>query len=413
MDYQFGVLENGQVRKFITCSNIFRFSIQLKEKVDPGLLSLALKRVLPRFPCFDVCIKRGFFWYYFEKNPNGAPDVCEDISNPVIQSESSGNYRFDLSRFNTISVDFYHALTDGRGASFFVSTLAAEYLRLKGYEIPCGYSVLDINEEASEAELEDSFVKNAGSKAKVERSGKRVYHYRGTKLPDHAVNITTGVMSLSEIKSLAKSRGATISEYLDALLLYVMYLKQKSENVSEKEVSVQIPVDLRNIFHSHTLRNYTLTYIVRLDPKLGDFTFDEVLNHVMTYLRHVHNEKYLRAMTSSNLKLENSVLKYFPLAVKDLGIGIAFMLTGEQTTSVLGSNLGLVKIPPEMEKYVEKMYFMAGPGVLNGTRVGAVGYADVLTLTFANIYEESDIEREFFTFLVKNGIHVRIESNRR
>ena len=26
MDYQFGVLENGQARKFITCFNIFRFS---------------------------------------------------------------------------------------------------------------------------------------------------------------------------------------------------------------------------------------------------------------------------------------------------------------------------------------------------------------------------------------------------
>ena len=192
-----------------------------------------------------------------------------------------------------------------------------------------------------------------------------------------------------------------------------MYLKQKSENVRQKEVSVQIPVDLRNVFNSHTLRNYSLTYIARLDPNLGDYTFDEVLSHVKTYLHHIHNEKYLRAMTTSNLKLENSVLKYFPLFLKDLGIGIAFMITGEQTTSVLGSNLGLVKLPQEMQEHVERMYFMAGPGVLNGARCGAVGYNDTFTLTFANIYKESDIEREFFTRLVKMGIHVKIESNRR
>lgn len=399
-----------------TWSNIFRFSIQLKEKVNPDLLSLALKRVLPRFPCFDVCIKRGFFWYYFEKNPNGAPDVLEDISNPChrVKFNENKGYLFRVYYFeNKISVDFFHSLTDGRGSSFFVCTLAAEYLRLKGFDIPCGDAVLDIDEEPKKGELEDSFASNAGSGGKVRREGRRVYHYRGTKMPNHAVNITSGIMSLEQVKSEAKKRGATVTEFIEAVLLYVMYQKQREENrLKQKEVSVQIPVDLRNVFESSTLRNYSLTYIVRLDPKLGEYTFDEVLNHVKTYLHHIHNEKYLRAMTTSNLKIENSVLKYFPLAVKDLGIGIAFMLTGEQTTSVLGSNLGLVQLPHEMEQYVERMYFMTGPGILNGARCGAVGYADTFTLTFANIYEESDIERAFFTELVKMGIHVKIESNR-
>lgn len=399
-----------------TWSNIFRFSVSLKEKVNPDLLSAALKRILPRFPSFDVCIKKGFFWYYFEKNPNGSPDVLPDISNPChrVKFNENKGYLFRVYYFeNKISVDFFHSLTDGRGASFFVCTLAAEYLRLCGYDIPCGDAVLDINEEAKEEELEDSFAKNAGSKGKVERKGRRVYHYRGTRMPNHIVNITSGIMSLEDVKRVAKEKDATVTELIESVLLYTLYLKQKEENnARQKEVSVQIPVDLRNVFPSHTLRNYSLTYIVRLDPNLGDYSFDEILNHVRTYLHHVHNEKYLRAMTTSNLKIENSVLKYFPLAVKDLGIGIAFMITGEQTTSVLGSNLGLVKIPPEMEKYVEKMYFMTGPGILNGARCGAVGYKDTFTLTFANIYSESDIERVFFTNLVKMGIHIKIESNR-
>lgn len=399
-----------------TWSNIFRFSVRLTEKVDPEVLAAALERVLPRFPSFDVCIKRGFFWYYFEKNPDGAPDVRQDIINPChrIKFNENKGYLFRVYYFeNKISVDFFHALTDGRGSSFFVCTLVAEYLRLKGYDISCGGAVLDLNEAPKAEELEDSFVKNAGSKGKVERSGKRVYHYKGTKMPKHTVNITSGIMRLDEVKRLAKSKGATVTEFIETALLYTMYKKQKAESIKQKEVSVQIPVDLRNVFHSHTLRNYSLTYIVRLDPNLGEYTFDEVLEHVKTYLHHIHNEKYLRAMTTANLKIENSVLKYFPLVIKDLGIGVAFMLTGEQTTSVLGSNLGVVNIPPEMEQYVERMYFMAGPGVLNGARCGAVGYKDTFTLTFANIYKESDIEREFFTLLVKMGLHIKIESNRR
>ena len=33
-------------------------------------------------------------------------------------------------------------------------------------------------------------------------------------------------------------------------------------------------------------------------------------------------------------------------------------------------------------------------------------------ITFSNIYKESDVEREFFTFFVKMGLNVKIESNR-
>lgn len=399
-----------------TWSNIFRFSIQLKEKIDPALLEQALKAVLPRFPCFDVCIKRGAFWYYFEKNPNGAPQVKPDISNPChrIKFKENRGYLFRVYYYeNKISVDFYHALTDGRGASLFGCTLAAEYLRLKGYDIPSGYNVLDINEKALPEELEDSFIKNAGSKAKLSRKKSWVYHAKGTKLPRHMVNMTTGILNLADLKALAKSKDATITEFIEALLLYTMYLKQKEEKRKQKTVSVQVPVDLRNTFNSKTLRNYSLTYNVRIDPNMGEYTFDEVLQQVKAYLRYINNEKQLRAMTTANLKLEKSIMKFAPLFVKDLGIGISFYITGEKTTSVLGSNLGLVRLPPEMDPYVEKIYFMAGPGILNGSRCGAVGYKDTFTLTFANIYEESDIERSFFTQLVKMGLHVKIESNRR
>lgn len=41
-----------------TWSNIFRFCTELKEEIDPDILRRALERVLPRFPGFDVQIKK-------------------------------------------------------------------------------------------------------------------------------------------------------------------------------------------------------------------------------------------------------------------------------------------------------------------------------------------------------------------
>lgn len=50
-------------------SNIFRVSIELKEEIDPDILKQAVKNILPRFPSFNVRMRKGLFWYYLEKNP--------------------------------------------------------------------------------------------------------------------------------------------------------------------------------------------------------------------------------------------------------------------------------------------------------------------------------------------------------
>ncbi|MDD6220645.1 MAG: alcohol acetyltransferase, partial [Clostridia bacterium] len=178
-------------------SNIFRISVTLTEDIDSHLLEKALKITLVRFPCFDVRIRRGFFWYYLEKNKYEAPPVMEDIQNPcqrVRWNENLG-FLFRVYYYKTrLSVEFFHALTDAYGASRFLMTLTACYLRLTGKDIPAGYSVLDINEQASSEELEDAFLKVTPSKVKKNRRKKFVYHVRGTKMPAHMVNLTTGYM---------------------------------------------------------------------------------------------------------------------------------------------------------------------------------------------------------------------------
>lgn len=397
-------------------SNVFRLSVTLKSQIQPELLERALIMTLPRFPCFDVRIRRGFFWYYFEKAELPAPPLMPDINNPCHRIKFSENNRFLFRIYyykNRISVEFFHALADGHGACVFLSTLTAQYLRLLGFHIPSGGMVLDINTMANEGEIEDSFSRFANSKVKAKRAENFVYHRKGQKMPAHRVNITTGYMPLKQLLDLSRSNAATITEYLASVLMYIHYNIQLDEERKQKEISVQIPVNLRRSFPSNTLRNFSLCYSVKLNPNMGEYSFEEMLNQVKLYLRLINNPKELNAMMTANMGLEkNYFMRAMPLFIKKIGIGISFLLTGEQTTSALLTNLGAVTLPDEMAQYVEKFMLMAGPGVLNGARVGAVSYNDTFAATFANIYEDSRIEREFFSFLVKRGIHVKIESNR-
>ena len=169
-------------------SNIFRCAVELKEEVDPDILRQALVNVMPRFPGFSVRMRKGLFWYYLEKNPLPAPLVREDIQNPCYRVKFKEGDRFLFRVYyhgKRIAVDLFHAISDGYGSANFTFTLTAEYLRLKGYEIPAGGFVKDLTETAPKRELEDSFHKNARSKAGHSITGKRVYHPKGTPVPKH------------------------------------------------------------------------------------------------------------------------------------------------------------------------------------------------------------------------------------
>ncbi len=396
-------------------SNVFRLTVQLKKEIDPEVLHQALKATLKRIPSFNVRIRRGLFWYYFEKNPN-EPDVLPDIKNPCYRIKFKENKGFLFRVFylgDRISVDVYHALCDGYGASVFIFTLVGEYLRLTGEDIEYNQFVLDVKDSPKASEVEDSYDRYADSKVPYDRKDKWVYHATGTKMPMHMTNFTAGIMSFKELHAVAKTYGVTVTEFLAALIMDVLYQKQKAENKKQREICVQVPVNLRKAFPSETLRNFVLCLRIKMDPNLGDYTFEEIVRSVSLQLKLANDPKLINSLMTQNMKLErNPVTKHLPLVLKDLGVAIGFLITAEQTTSTLLSNLGPIKLPSSIEKHIEKAILFTGPGKVNGARCGVVSIGDKLAFSFSNCYQESDIEREFYTRLVKMGVHVKIESNR-
>lgn len=398
-------------------SNSFRFSATLTEKVDPKLLEKALEMIMPRFPTFDVRMRNGFFWHYLEKNPYGTPPVMQDIANPCqrFRTKENNGYLFKVYYYeNKISVEFYHSVTDGFGGSRFFMTLVAVYLRLTGKDIPDGDAVYNINEKPRESELEDSYSKNCKSKSKAKRLYKFTYRFKGERLPKHFLNVTTGYMPVSAVKQKSAELGVTVTEYLAGVFLWVMYNMQKEDPKNkEKHVGVQIPVNARPFFNSETLRNFMLCYSFQIDPKMGEYTLPEIVKQLSLYLRFINNEKELRSMMHGNIGLEkNPLMRYSPSFVKDFGISLIYVLTGERATSCLVSNVGVIKAPKELEQYIEKLVLITGPARINGARCAAISYKDTLAFTVSNIYKDPKIQREYFSTLVKLGIPVKIESNR-
>lgn len=399
-------------------SNVYRISLSLKENIRPDVLQKALDLTLPRFPTFQVAIRKGVFWRYLEPNHRPGPFVQPDIENPCMPMHFKTNNRYLIRVYyyeKRISLEVFHSLSDGTGALYFLKTMAAVYLRLLGHSIPTGEGVLDVKETPDPEEFEDAYLRYATSKVGRPRSQGGAFKVRGTKEPFYTLNIICGVIPVDKLRAVSKSLGVTITEYLNAVLLYALLQKQRDDHpLHERPVTLAMPVNLRSFFPSKTLRNFISMVYPTIDPRMGDFTFEEILTHVHGYMRYYINPKFLSADIVTNASVQqNPLIRIVPLFVKDFTVRKFYAMVQDGQSSAGLTNVGLVKLPKEMQPFVERFDVLMGQPFSARTNCAIVSFQNVLTVNFTSSIKETDIERYFFRKLVKDGIPVKIETNRK
>lgn len=398
-------------------SSVYRLSVILKEEIRPGLLQQAVNMALPRFPTYKTAIRKGLFWRYLEPNNRPGPFVQEDISNPCMPMPFKANNRYLIRVYyhrNRISLEAHHCLGDGTGGMYLLQTITAVYLRLLGADIPNEGFVLDIREEADSLEYENAYLKYANAKVRPSRPGEKTYRVRGTKEPFYTLNIIDGIMSVKEVMAVAARYQATITEYLNAVLLYALLQKQESEwHLKLRPVKIAMPVNLRRFFPSKTLRNFITMIYPSIDPRLGTYTFEEIITHVHNYMRYYINEKFLRGDITTNAATQsNPLIRIVPLFIKDFVVRTFYTRVQDKNSSAGLTNMGALHVPKAMHPYVERFDIYMGQPFSSRTNCAVISYEDTLTINFASSIVEADVERYFFRKLVQDGIAVKIESNR-
>ncbi len=398
---------------------LFRISADLTEEIDPNILAQALKTTLSRFPGFALKLKRGLFWYYLEHN-EGQPDITPDEPYPCAPMDFKQNkgFMFRVRYYNKrIAVEIFHVLTDGTGGLCFLKTLAAEYLRIKyGTQIPRDNEILDCTLPPAADETEDAYLKYAKDVKRTRREP-NAFYIKGTDEINGFINVTTGMMNSSDVIMRAKEKKVSLTEYLTAVFILaadkIQRLKVRNER-RFKPIKICVPINLRRFYATNTMRNFASYVNPGIDPKYGDYSFDEVLSAVHHYMRAEVTEKLLNAKISTNVRSETRrVLRVTPLFIKNMAMRLTFNLVGDRKSTTSISNLGDVKLPEEMAVFVTRMDFILGPLSRNRIVCGALSYKGTLYLNFVRTIKESMLEREFFRFLVKQGIPVKIESNQR
>ena len=400
-------------------SNVFRLSATLSEPVDRDVLRAALDVTLRRFPSIGVRLRKGIFWFYLERVPE-VPEITEEQSYPLVHMSYASirecAFRVVVYK-NRIAVELFHALTDGTGGMIFLKTLLAEYLSRKyGISVPNTDGVLCRMDEPSPAELEDSFIKNAGT-VSAGRKEATAYRLTGTTEPDGFVHLTTFMLDAAEVKEKAHEHSATVTEFLTAAMMQAI-LRLQAEKVPHrsrrKPVKVLVPVNLRSLFPSKTLRNFALFITPELDPKLGDYSFDEICKAVHHRMGIDNTAKQMSMKIAANVNSEKSpILKVMPLFVKNAAMKAVFDAVGERKSCLCMSNLGNVRLPEVMRQYVTRMDFIIGVPSCSAYNCALLSYGGTTYINLVRSIEEPELEMHFYKVLRELGIHVKVESNQR
>ncbi len=400
-------------------SNVFRLSATLNEDIDVRVLQSSLDVTVRRFPSIAVRIKTGFFWYYLEEIP-AAPQIMEEKPYPLSRMpfDDIRKCAFRVIVYkNRIATEFFHALTDGNGGLIFLKTLVSEYIYQKyGVKVPFGCGVLDRLEEPNEEELEDSFPKYAG-KIPASRTDTDAFKITGRRDIDGFKTNTTFIFDASRITDEAKKHGVTVTAYLAAALMLATDAVQRQRTAKSKKyrrVKILIPVNLRKMFPSKTLRNFVLYATVGIDPRLGEYDFDEICDIVHHQMSLLICKKNMESMIATNVNSEKLfIIKVVPLFIKNIVMKLVFNAVGEKKSCFTFSNLGVVKMPEEFEDKVSRLDFVLGSQAAAPYNTSAITYKGKLYLNMIRNISEPVLEASLYEVLRSLGLEPELESNTR
>ena len=397
--------------------NVFRLSATLTEEIDPAVLQQAADDLKLRFPSLYVTLHRGIFWYYLEESRRPVT-VQPDYAYPLTfmsRRELRRNCLRILYYRSRIAVEFFHALADGRGGSIFLCSLVARYLELRyGIAVPRDGTILAPEDPPRPEELEDSFLRYA---AEVAAGRKEAFSYRlrGTRETRGFRHLTTGIVETQALLDAARSRGVSVTAFLAAVMAQSVMEMQALERPRRrrKPVKITVPVDLRRLFESSTLRNFSLVLNVGADPRYGDYSLDELCRTIYHQLNAGATPQIMAGMIAANVQPQQmTILRLAPVFLKNIVMDGIYRAS-ERCGSLNLSNLSVLSLPAAMQPYVERMEFIIGPQRSYPNNCSVLSFGGKTYINMIRNIRESELERRFFSGLVELGIAVSIESNGR
>ena len=392
-------------------TNVYRISVTLNEEVQLKLLQQALDLVLPKIDGFNLRMRTGVFWYYFEENGKPAPKVTEEHLFPCryIHSNKNRSYLFRVTYYGKrINLEVFHVLTDGMGGLTFIRELTYQYLRLAHPELR---SEGDTLSEDTSLSREDSFLSNYRRSKPSGFNREKAYLIKGEKLPKGEFGVMHVYMPVDKLKEAAHKYGASINEYLVSVFVWSVYQECLHGMPSKKALRIAVPVNLRPFFDSVTTKNFFVMVSAEFRPEKDSYSFEEVVEIIKDSLHKQITKEHMEDLFSYSVSNQrNAFLRPIPLFLKNIAMKLVYTQSALANTSTI-TNVGNIEIEPKYEPYIhmfQAFIAMSKGQYLKGT---VCSYQGTLAFTFSSILQDTIVQKSFCRKIAEDGVDVSVETN--
>ena len=393
-------------------SNVYRISVTLTELVQPDVLQQALNIVLPKMDGFNLRLRMGVFWYYFEENGKPAPKVREESNFPCryIQQNQNHSYMFRVTYYKyRINLEVFHVLTDGMGGINFLKELTYQYLRLAHPELK--EKVGDSLNSGTSLNREDSFLKNYKKSSAKGYQTKKAYLLKGEHLGPGEFGVMHGYMQIPQLKEVCHRYGCSINEYLVSVYIWSVYTECMKGMPSASPIRVAVPVNLRPYFNSITTKNFFVMVSAEFHPTKEVYTFAEVLEIVRDNLRSQINREHLEKLFSYNVSNEKLLAaRAVPLFLKNIAMKLVYTKSALANTTTI-TNIGNIGVDEEYRPYVEMFHAFLAMSKGQHLKGTICSYGSMLVFSFSFDLKDVSVQRGFFRKIAADGIEVELDTN--
>ena len=393
-------------------SNVYRISVTLTELVQPDILQQALNIVLPKMDGFNLRLRMGVFWYYFEENGKPAPKVREESNFPCryIQQNQNHSYMFRVTYYKyRINLEVFHVLTDGMGGINFLKELTYQYLRLAHPELK--EKVGDSLNSGTSLNREDSFLKNYKKSSAKGYQTKKAYLLKGEHLGPGEFGVMHGYMQIPQLKEVCHRYGCSINEYLVSVYIWSVYTECMKGMPSASPIRVAVPVNLRPYFNSITTKNFFVMVSAEFHPTKEVYTFAEVLEIVRDNLRSQINREHLEKLFSYNVSNEKLLAaRAVPLFLKNIAMKLVYTKSALANTTTI-TNIGNIGVDEEYRPYVEMFHAFLAMSKGQHLKGTICSYGSMLVFSFSFDLKDVSVQRGFFRKIAADGIEVELDTN--
>ncbi len=380
-------LDNGAKQYPISMTGghmaMFRLTATLDMQVTPELLQLALVFTLRRFPHYATTLRRGVFWYYLQ--PVTAryavqPDTGV-ICLPIDVSDGAQPLFRVLYRDTDVSVELFHALTDGMGGMMFLKSLLAEYYRLQGEDATSDDpQVLDTAAVSLADDVDNAFSrfrsrKHGGSLLAAPAIQLPGNPLPGNPLPVGECRVDRFGVDGQQLQQAARAYGVSVTALMSAVILTAA---RKTACADSGRYQLQIAMDLRRMFHSATLRNFSWygTLCLGAQEMLTDTQLVQGLQQQLRSL--TERETLAKKLASAQRTIR--MLRFVPLQWKAMVLRTAYRFTGDYFFTTTLSNLGKIPLHAPLQAHIREISAALGPSPSNSYSFALVTAGDQSTL---------------------------------